>query len=148
MSRSFEDEYIATIGMEFKDKDYEYNNNKNYKFRFWDTVGQDIYRTITSMYCKGASAIVLTVAYDDEDWGNSMEKWLEGANENVKETTPVKIVLTKSDLEEKKFTKGEVEKHLKNINKDTYTNLNIDTTVIETSAKKNTGINYRGNEKR
>lgn len=156
MSRSFEDEYIATIGMEFEDKDYEYNNNdyeynnnnKNYKFRFWDTVGQDIYRTITSMYCKGASAIVLTVAYDDENWKNSMEKWLEGANEKVNETTPVKIVLTKSDLEEKKFTKGEVEKHLKNINKDTYTNLNIDTTVIETSAKNNTGINYKGNEKR
>ena len=34
-----------------------------------------------------------------------MEKWLEGANENVKETTPVKIVLTKSDLEEKNSQK-------------------------------------------
>ena len=145
MSRSFEDEYIATIGMEFEDKDYEYNNNN--KFRFWDTVGQDIYRTIASMYCKGASAIVLTVAYDDENWKNSMEKWLEGANEKVNETTPVKIVLTKSDLDKgvRKFTKEKVENCLDGI-KDNYKNLNIDTTVIETSAKNNTGINYKGNE--
>ena len=140
---NFEDRYRKTFGADFITKKYQYNN-----FNFWDIAGQGIYRPVTSIYCKGASAIVLTVAYDDEDWGNSMEKWLEGANENVKETTPVKIVLTKSDLEEKKFTKEEVEEHLKNINKDTYTNLNIDTTVIETSAKNNTGINYRGNEKR
>ena len=141
--KKFEDTYIETIGADFITKKYQYNN-----FNFWDIAGQGIYRPVTSIYCKGASAIVLTVAYDDEDWENSMEKWLEGANKNVRETTPVKIVLTKSDLEEKKFTKEEVEEHLKNINKDTYTNLNIDTTVIETSAKNNTGINYRGNEKR
>lgn len=140
---NFEDRYRKTFGADFITKKYQYNN-----FNFWDIAGEDEYRPIASMYCKGASAIVLTVAYDDEDWGNSMEKWLEGANENVKETTPVKIVLTKSDLEEKKFTKEEVEEHLKNINKDTYTNLNIDTTVIETSAKNNTGINYKGNEER
>ena len=57
----------------------------------------------------------------------------------------VKVVLTKSDLEEKKFTKEKVENCLDGI-KDNYKNLNIDTTVIETSAKKNTGINYKGNE--
>ena len=144
--KKFEDTYIETFGAEIEYKGYKYNN-KNYKFIFWDIAGEDEYRSITSMYCKGASAIVLTVAYDDENWKNSMEKWLEGANEKVNETTPVKIVLTKSDIDEKvrKFTKEEVEKHLKNINKDTYTNLNIDTTVIETSAKKNTCINYKGN---
>ena len=142
--KKFEDTYIETIYAKIEDKDYKYNN-KNYKFIFWDIAGEDEYRPITSMYCKGASAIVLTVAYDDEDWGNSMEKWLEGANENVKETTPVKIVLTKSDLEEKKFTKEKVENCLDGI-KDNYKNLNIDKTVIETSAKNNTGINYKGNE--
>lgn len=104
--KKFEDTYIETIYAKIEDKDYKYNN-KNYKFIFLDTVGQDIYRPVTSMYCKGASAIVLTVAYDDEnkDWKGSMEKWLEEANKNVKETTPVKIVLTKSDLEEKNSQK-------------------------------------------
>ena len=99
------------------------------------------------MYYSGARAIVLTVAYDDEDWGNSIEKWLEGANENVKETTPVKIVLTKSDLDKgvRKFTKEKVENCLDGI-KDNYKKLNIDKTVNETSAKNNTGINYKGNE--
>lgn len=144
---NFKDEYIATIGVDFRIKEYQYNNNNyNYKFQFWDIAGKDKYRPIMSTCCNGASAIVLTVAYDDQYWKDSMKKWLEEANANVNKTTPVKIVLTKSDLEEKKFTKGEVEKHLKNINKDTYTNLNIDTTVIETSAKNNTGINYKGNE--
>ena len=153
MSGSFEDTYEATFFAKFITKEYQYKN-KNYEFIFWDIAGQKGFRDMMSVYYNGASAIVLTVAYDDEDKDkdkdleNSMKKWLEEANEKVKETTPVKIVLTKSDLEEKKFTKEEVEEHLKNINKDTYTNLNIDTTVIETSAKNNTGINYRGNEKR
>ena len=147
--KKFEDTYIETFGAEIEYKGYKYNN-KNYKFIFWDIAGEDEYRSITSMYCKGASAIVLTVAYDeDKDLENSMEKWLEEANANVNKTTPVKIVLTKSDLDKgvRKFTKEKVENCLDGI-KDNYKNLNIDTTVIETSAKKNTGINYRGNEKR
>lgn len=143
--KNFKDEYIATFNGDVILKKYQCNN-KNCKFHFWDIAGKDIYLHKMSVYYSDASAIVLTVAYDDENWENSMGEWLEEANKNVKEMVSVKVVLTKSDLEEKKFTKEKVEKHLKNINKDTYTNLNIDTTVIETSAKNNTGINYKGNE--
>ena len=146
IGRNFEDRYRQTIGADFITKEYQYNNKK-YKFQFWDTAGQKCFLDMMSFYYRSASAIVLTVAYDDEnkDWKGSMEKWLEEANKNVKETTPVKIVLTKSDLEEKKFTKEEVENCLDGINGN-YENLNIDKTVIETSAKNNTGINYKGNE--
>ena len=147
MSGSFEDTYEATTFLSFTVKKYQCNN-KNYYFRFWDTMGQKSFWSTTSAYHEDISAIVLTVAYDeDKDLENSMEKWLEEANANVNKTTPVKIVLTKSDLDKgvRKFTKEKVENCLDGI-KDNYKNLNIDTTVIETSAKKNTGINYKGNE--
>ena len=142
--KNFKDKYIATFNGDVIFKKYQCNN-KNCKFFFWDIAGKDIYLHKMSVYYSGASAIVLTVAYDDENWKNSMGEWLEEANKNVKEMVSVKVVLTKSDLEEKKFTKEKVENCLDGI-KDNYKNLNIDTTVIETSAKKNTGINYKGNE--
>lgn len=144
--KNFKDKYIATFNGDVIFKEYQCNN-KNCKFFFWGIAGKDIYLHEMSVYYSGASAIVLTVAYDDENWKNSMGEWLEEANKNVKEMVSVKVVLTKSDLEEKKFTKEKVENCLDGI-KDNYKNLNIDTTVIETSAKKNTGINYKGNEKR
>lgn len=128
--KNFKDEYIATFNGDVILKKYQCNN-KNCKFHFWDIAGKDIYLHKMSVYYSGASAIVLTVAYDDENWKNSMGEWLEEANKNVKEMVSVKVVLTKSDLEEKKFTKEKVENCLDGI-KDNYKNLNIDTTVIET----------------
>ena len=94
------------------------------------------------------NAIILAVAYDDESWKHNISNWLKLANKNVNGITPVKIVLTKSDIDAKdrKFERKDVERYLEN--NIVCKNLNIDTTVIETSAKNNTGINHEENEAR
>ena len=74
--KNFKDEYIATFNGNVILKEYQ-RNNKNCKFQFWDIAGKDIYLHKMSVYYSGASAIVLTVAYDYENWENSMGEWLE-----------------------------------------------------------------------
>lgn len=80
-------------------------------------------------------------------------KKLESLKTPIKnsEKVPVKVVLTKCDIVnegDRKFKKEDVENYLSNISEETYKKLEINKTVIETSAKDNTGINYKKGELR
>jgi Ras-related protein Rab-8A len=44
--KEFKDNYVATIGVDFKVKTLEINN-KRIKMQIWDTAGQERYRNIT-----------------------------------------------------------------------------------------------------
>ena len=55
----FEDNYVATIGVDFKLKTVSIDGTK-IKLQIWDTAGQERFRNITQAYFKGASAIILT----------------------------------------------------------------------------------------
>merc|ERR1712032_692363 len=57
----FKGSYVPTIGVDFRYKSMEVDG-KIVKFEIWDTAGQERFRTITSTYYKGASAII--IAYD------------------------------------------------------------------------------------
>ncbi|MDO4504467.1 MAG: GTPase domain-containing protein, partial [Clostridia bacterium] len=131
-------------------KQYNFNDNQ-YNFRIWDTPGKEGIESLCTAFIKyGNDVIILTVAYDDSDWKNSINNRLEYVNEIVYEENPVKVVITKSDIDEdeRRFKKEDVEEYLSNISEETYQNLEINKTVIETSAKNDTGINHQDGEER
>lgn len=61
---SFKENYVATIGVDFKIKTLSVGDKK-IRLQLWDTAGQERFRTITETYYKGAAGIVLTYSVDD-----------------------------------------------------------------------------------
>jgi Ras-related protein Rab-1A len=55
---SFADNYIATIGVDFRFKQFECQS-KEIKMQIWDTAGQERYRSLCNIYYKGADLIIL-----------------------------------------------------------------------------------------
>jgi len=81
---TFNDTYLATIGVDFKFKTVSLDGKK-VKMQIWDTAGQERFRTITSAYYKGADAIVMVydcshhASFDDIDnfWINEVESYAD-----------------------------------------------------------------------
>lgn len=61
---SFKENYVATIGVDFKIKTLSVGD-KRIRLQLWDTAGQERFRTITETYYKGAAGIVLTYSVDN-----------------------------------------------------------------------------------
>jgi GTPase SAR1 family protein len=55
---TFSDNYIATIGVDFRFKQFEVQS-KEVKMQIWDTAGQERYRSLCNIYYKGADLIIL-----------------------------------------------------------------------------------------
>ena len=43
----FQDEHIATLGLDFVTKEYIAKDGKHYKPKIWDTAGQERFKNIT-----------------------------------------------------------------------------------------------------
>lgn len=127
---SYSDNYISTIGVDFKIKTINIDN-LTIKIQIWDTAGQERFKSITSSYYRGAQAILCV--YDMTDYlsfKNIFNIWLDEVikqNEKNNSNPYICFVGTKSDLEPNTF----ITEALKDITYDHY----------ETSAKKNIGVN-------
>ena len=55
----FVENYITTIGLDYKLKIVKLDSGKTIKVQLWDTAGQDKYRTIAKNYYKGSHGILL-----------------------------------------------------------------------------------------
>ena len=55
----FVENYITTIGLDYKLKTVKLDSGKTIKVQLWDTAGQDKYRTIAKNYYKGSHGILL-----------------------------------------------------------------------------------------
>ncbi|OMJ93914.1 hypothetical protein SteCoe_2963 [Stentor coeruleus] len=72
----FSENYISTIGVDFKIKTLEIKN-KIVKLQIWDTAGQERFRTITSSYYRGANCIFVTYSANDRESFESIDKWIK-----------------------------------------------------------------------
>lgn len=71
---TFKSSYVATIGVDFKNKTVNLESGDTMKLQIWDTAGQERYRTIQSAYYKGAVGIVLVYSIDDRKSFSSIGK--------------------------------------------------------------------------
>ena len=77
--QSFQENYTATIGVDFKVKHLELGG-KLIKCSIWDTAGQERFRTITSNYYRGADGIILVYDVTNETSFHNIQRWLEDIN--------------------------------------------------------------------
>ena len=87
--KTFQEDYLSTIGMDYKIKNYELENGNIIKLYIWDTAGQDRFRSITSNYYKGADGIILIYDITKQETFNNVRNWIT----SIKEEAPAKVVL-------------------------------------------------------
>ena len=95
---AYTEDYISTIGVDFKIKIVE-EMEKKVKFQIWDTAGQERFRIITASYYRGTHVFVLFFALDDHQQFDSLPDFIQSIGEYGSPDTPICLVGSKSDLE-------------------------------------------------
>ena len=69
------------------------------KLQIWDTAGEERFRSVTPMYYKNASAIVLVYDCTDEESFNSLPVWVKEIDKFKNQDFQLLVVVSsKSDL--------------------------------------------------
>ena len=134
-NRKFMSERKKTIGLEFYCSDYIDSKTKlQYKLKFWDTAGQEKFRSVTKNYYQRAHGMMITMAVDNRPSFDNLKMWVNNVFENAtNKNMPLVIICNKCDLEEDKKVVKEHE--VTNLCKE-----EINLRVFFTSAKNGTNI--------
>jgi small GTP-binding protein len=89
----------STIGASFLTKRVlDIDSGTTVRLQIWDTAGQERFRSISKLYYRGASAVLLVYSIVDEQSFEEMGRWLMELKDNLGEDVVVHVVGTKSDV--------------------------------------------------
>ena len=93
----FNETYITTIGVEYKEKEITLDNIK-YKLNIWDTAGQERFKSITKNFFKSADGIIFVYDITKKSTFDNIKNWLIEAENKTIDYKSI-IVGNKIDLE-------------------------------------------------
>ena len=112
---SFSENYQATIGLDFILRTIKIKN-KEYNLAFYDTAGQEKFRSLIPMYIRDAKIILLVYDITKKESFDNLNIWLESLKD-IKEDIILYIVGNKSDMKkERQVLKEEGKKFAKEKN--------------------------------
>ena len=126
VGESFSENYIATLGIDFKMKNVIYNDVK-VALQIWDTAGQERFRSITKSFLKGTDGIIFMYDISKKDSFLNLKNWIAEIDNSKLPDVKFVICGNKIDLEENREVTEEMKKKLSK---------EIDSEIIEISAKK------------
>lgn len=89
----------STIGASFLTKRVvDVETGTILRLQLWDTAGQERFRSITKLYYRGASAVLLVYSIIDESSFEEMGRWLTEMRENLGNDIIIHVIGTKSDV--------------------------------------------------
>jgi len=93
----FEESMKPTIGMDFLSKEVEIDGC-NCKIQFWDTAGQEKYRSLASTYYKVANGAILVYDVTRSETFAKLNGWLEDIKNNTSKDLKILLIANKTDL--------------------------------------------------
>ena len=102
----FHEKKITSIGIDLIVKKKTINN-KNYILQFYDTAGQERYKSLSLNTIKSADGVILMYDITSQTSFDSISKWMEGIVENKGNDYPIVLVGNKSDLENERVISKE-----------------------------------------
>ena len=90
--------YIATLGMDFKQKKLKLKNGQEVKLRIYDTAGQERFKSVAISFIKKAEGVILIYDIGNKATFESLEEWIKNIKEFGKENLPIILVGNKCDL--------------------------------------------------
>ena len=98
----FDIDCLSTIGINFSFKEVERNGRK-IQLKFYDTAGQEKYRSLTNSYYKNAEGVLFVFSLDDQNTFEKIKEWVDSfiQNQNGKDNIQIYLIGNKCDLERK-----------------------------------------------
>lgn len=78
----FNEEHAPTVGSQFLSLPLEYEGEP-LTLEVWDTAGQEVYRSLVGYYSREAVGAFLLFDVTNRDTFDSVERWIDFANENA-----------------------------------------------------------------
>ncbi|KAI4127019.1 MAG: hypothetical protein LQ338_003432 [Usnochroma carphineum] len=89
----------STVGASFLTKRVlDIDSGITVRLQLWDTAGQERFRSISKLYYRGASAVILVYSIVDEHSFDEMGRWMNEIKEYISDDIIVHVVGTKSDV--------------------------------------------------
>jgi small GTP-binding protein len=108
IQNTFEENFVSTMGSAYLKKKMHVQKKGDFVLEIWDTAGQEKYRSITKIFYKEASAVI--VVFDitrKETFESIVHFWYNELKENTPKETQIILVGNKNDLYE--YEEGSVE---------------------------------------
>ena len=106
----FVENYITTIGLDYKLKTIKLDSGKVIKVQLWDTAGQDKYRTIAKNYYKGSHGILLLYDITKISSFENIREWIQDIRLEVSPKSIIFLIGNKIDLtDQRKISKEQGE---------------------------------------
>ena len=126
----FPEEHIATIGVEYKDKNI-IRNDYNIRLQIWDTAGQERFHSITKNIFRNTNGVLFVFDVTNRQSFNNIKNWIKDTEHLDKDIKGI-ILGNKIDLEDQRLIDNEELKELGDKYK---------MKVLEISAKNNINVN-------
>ena len=112
----FNEEQLTTTGATYSTKKlFIESKNKTISFEIWDTAGQEKYRSLTKMFYKDSSIVIMVYDITNEESFNDIKNyWFEEVINNINENVIMAIVGNKNDLIENEKVNEEDVKNFAN----------------------------------
>jgi len=107
-NRKFNAERKKTIGVEYYNKEYtDQKTNLTYSLKFWDTAGQEKFRSVTKNYYQRAHGMIIVMSIDYRTSFDNLKMWANSVFENSGNSQmPLVVVCNKIDLEDEREVKN------------------------------------------
>ena len=132
-NNEFQEQQIATIGVDYHKTKILLENNKEINLYLWDTAGQERFRASDIKSLRGAHGIILVFSFTDRSSFEHLEIWLREIRDNFDDDTVIVLFGNKIDFEKNYWavTSEEAKEYVQTKN----------LVLFETSAKTKQGIN-------
>ena len=105
--------YNPTLGIDFFSKIIKLENGDYCKLLFYDTAGQERYKSISFNLIKNADGIFLMHDVSEQRSFDEINGWIESIKEAKGDNFPIILIGNKCDLEQRVISKEEGEKFAK-----------------------------------
>ncbi|EGG17685.1 Rab GTPase [Cavenderia fasciculata] len=119
---------LSTVGASFLTKNVNVDGNR-IKFQIWDTAGQERFRSLASMYYRGASVAILVFDVSSQKSFDKIKEWVQELKINIQED--IVMIVCGNKIDKERVVDRDIAK--------TYAD-DIKALYYETSAKMNEGI--------
>ena len=95
----FEEDYQATIGLDFHSKNVDINNT-TIRLLLYDTAGQEKFKSLIPMYIRDANIIIVVYDITNKDSFTHTEHWVNETKDLKREDAIFVLVGNKTDLDD------------------------------------------------
>lgn len=107
MYDTFDDQYQATIGIDFLSKTMYLEDNKTIRLQLWDTAGQERFRSLIPSYIRDSNVAIVCYDITNKKSFENLDKWINEVKLERGDDVIIVIVGNKSDLNNKRQVSSE-----------------------------------------